>query len=603
MFDEVPHVMTAEEVQELVRGYGESAANVQQAGYDGVEIHSAHGYLPQQFIDPSVNDRTDQYGGSLENRARFLVEVLQEIRDRCGSSFGLGVQLNAYDGTASGLNPDLAGEVVEYVRGLGFLDYATLGIGGKLGGDPSTTQSPDMSFPEAPYVDIVAPLRARAQGLPIGHSGRITKPEAAQSAIERGKLDYVGIGRAMFSDPEWVNKARTGRRQEIRPCIGANQCWQGTQLFTPPTCIHNPSLGHEGRYGAEQLNPAGTPLRVLVIGGGPGGMEAATWAARRGHKVALAEASDGLGGQTRMAALAPHRTQFGELTAYQIDRLQAAEVEVRLNDRVEAGDSWLAEYDVVIVATGSTLRPSTLESDGSATLIDLWSPIRRPEDLPESVAILDPGGAGWEIGATAQFLAHLGKRVTAVSAAAAYCSNVPVPDWPRFGQLNRVLGIEVFTGAGELRLDGGRADRAPSRRGVVVGSGRVRDLLCRNGRRRRPLPHAAARPPSGHRGGRLRGAAVGDAGDPGGIPGRLRALIGWLPERGLPTGRPREKSLAHCDNGNRDRKMAPRRRGPCPPFPCLPAGRAASPTGKSPDRAVRSRCAPLVVRDFSLRSK
>ncbi len=428
MFDEVPHVMTAEEVQELVRGYGESAANVQQAGYDGVEIHSAHGYLPQQFIDPSVNDRTDQYGGSLENRARFLVEVLQEIRDRCGSSFGLGVQLNAYDGTASGLNPDLAGEVVEYVSGLGFLDYATLGIGGKLGGDPSITQSPDMSFPEAPYVDIVAPLRARAQGLPIGHSGRITKPEAAQSAIERGKLDYVGIGRAMFSDPEWANKARTGRRQEIRPCIGANQCWQGTQLFTPPTCIHNPSLGHEGRYGAEQLNPAGTPLRVLVIAGGPGGMEAATWAARRGHKVALAEASDGLGGQTRMAALVPHRTQFGELTAYQIDRLQAAEVEVRLNDRVEAGDSWLAEYDVVIVATGSTLRPSTLESDGSATLIDLWSAIRRPEDLPESVAILDPGGAGWEIGATAQFLAHLGKRVTAVSAAAAYCSNVPVPD-------------------------------------------------------------------------------------------------------------------------------------------------------------------------------
>lgn len=449
---EIPHVMSTAEVGELVRGFGESAAIVQEGGYDGVELHGAHGYLFAQFLLESINDRTDEYGGSFENRMRFLVEVIQEVRRRCGSGFGIGVQINSMDGAPNGTVPEHTGRVAGNLDELGTVDYLTCGAGGLNSADPNIAQSPDMSFPQGPYVDWASRVREDVRSLPVGCVGRIVDPQHADNLIRSNRLDYVALGRAHLADPEWANKARAGRAAEIRPCVGANDCFRHNPIPGPGRCVHNHAIGYEATHGVRQLKRVGPPRRVLVIGGGPGGMEAALWSGRRGHNVTLIDANESLGGQARMAALPPYRTDFAGLLEYQFRELDRAGVQIELGRRVTERDPLLAGADVIVVATGAKLKESDIPHDGSLNMVDLWSAIGGPETLGECVAILDPGGAGWEVGATAQFLANLGKQVTALSVLNSYCGEIPAPGAARFAQVNRELGINVVTAVNELRV-------------------------------------------------------------------------------------------------------------------------------------------------------
>ena len=349
VYREMPHVMTGKDIAEIVEGYRLSARYARQGGLDGVEVHGmSHGYLLNQFLSPATNMRSDAYGGTLEDRMRIVIEILDASRQELGPDMIMGMRLNSDDGHEGGLRPDDWADLAARFEATGLIDYISLSHG--------TYIDRMLIYPTAPeehgfQLDATATVKARLK-LPVVGVGRIVDPGEAEGYLADGKCDFVGMARALVSDARWGEKALSGKARKIRPCVGANWCMSTIFAQAPIGCIHNPSAGRELELDEEAVPPAETPRSVAVVGGGPGGMRAAWTLARRGHAVTLFEARAQLGGQVRWWAKADSRAELVGIVGWLEAQLAEEDVEIRLRTRASVDD--LAGFEAAVIATGST---------------------------------------------------------------------------------------------------------------------------------------------------------------------------------------------------------------------------------------------------------
>ncbi|HNR24914.1 MAG TPA: NAD(P)-binding protein [Candidatus Bipolaricaulis anaerobius] len=346
---ELPKAMTVDEIQELVASFARAAENVLAAGFDWVEIKVAHDGILRQFLSPAKNKRTDAYGGSLENRARIVMEVLRAVRDAQGD-VPLGVRLCLNEYIPHGYGVD---EAVEYAR-----MFAT--VADYINTDAGTWESmhymvPPMTIPMGYLLGDVARIK-QAVNVPVIGTGRIVWPQTAEQALADGACDMIGMARALIADPYWAEKAQRGAPEEIRGCIGCNQKCIGRLLQNLPiSCVVNPTSGYEREFGAEFFyRPTRRPRKAVVVGGGPAGMKAAETMARRGHQVVLFEKERRLGGRVNWESALPNRRGVSGAGRYLEQTVTGlARVEVRLGVEADVDAVLLEQPDIVIVATGA----------------------------------------------------------------------------------------------------------------------------------------------------------------------------------------------------------------------------------------------------------
>src|SRR5881296_4108591 len=311
---DVPHELEVDQIAELVRAFGEAARRCRDGGLDGIEISMAHNHLIDQFWSPLFNQRLDDYGGRLENRMRFGVEVLSEIRLRVGSDFVVGARISGYELTRGGLTAADMAEIARHLAASGLIDFLSIIGGGAHTYALQAAAVPNMSYAAGVYVPLAAAIKHAAPGMPIFHASRIVDPVHADHIVAAGQIDVVGMTRALIADPEMPRKAREGRLDDIRRCVGANEgCIDRIYQGKAVTCVQNPATGREGELG--DVRPA-TAKHVVVVGGGVAGLEAARVAALRGCRVVLMEKAAELGGQVLLAACAPARAEYAGIVRF-----------------------------------------------------------------------------------------------------------------------------------------------------------------------------------------------------------------------------------------------------------------------------------------------
>lgn len=406
-FHVIPRAMGLAMIRDVIAGYGETAKRLQQAGVDGVEIVASHGYLPSQFLNPTVNRREDQYGGSPENRRRFLGEALDSVRAATGTGFVVGMRISGDEQYEGGLSEDTSFESIVALADK--LDYVSVVAGSSASLGASIHIAPPMYYSSG----YVAPLAARLKqqiDIPVTVTGRINQPQDAEALLASGQADQCGMTRAMICDPAMPAKAEQGRLDDIRACIGCNQaCIGHFHKGHSISCIQYPESGRELLYAKQ--SSASVVKRVLVVGGGPAGMKAAAVAAQRGHQVTLCEASNQLGGQVLLAQSLPERSEFGGIITNLSHEMRMAGVEVRLNCSVDL--AFVREFDAeaVIVATGAKpRRPESFHHDGEGEVVDAVQVLRGNAQIGDSVLIAD-WRCDWVGMGLAELLAGRGCRV------------------------------------------------------------------------------------------------------------------------------------------------------------------------------------------------
>jgi 2,4-dienoyl-CoA reductase-like NADH-dependent reductase (Old Yellow Enzyme family)/thioredoxin reductase len=385
-FHVIPRAMSKAMIDEVVDGYGQTARRIHEAGADGVEIVASHGYLPAQFLNSAVNRRDDEYGGDFDNRLRFLREVIAAVRGAVGGGFVIGMRISGDEKDPEGLTEETSLEAIVALEG--DLDYVNViaGTSASLGG--ATHIVPPMLIETGYVAPFAAAVKAKTS-LPVMVAGRINQPQIAETVVASGQADMCGMTRALICDPEMANKAAAGRSDDIRACIGCNQaCIGHFHKGYPISCIQHPETGRELTYGA--LTPAVVRKKVMVVGGGPGGMKAAAVAARRGHDVTLYEASPRLGGQALLAQLLPGRSEFGGIVTNLSRELELAGADVVTKTAVDADLIAAQRPDAIIVATGGKPRwPHNAEIAEDAHVVDAWQVLREQANVGTSVVIAD----------------------------------------------------------------------------------------------------------------------------------------------------------------------------------------------------------------------
>ncbi len=415
-YNEPGVALTEPMIRELVDAFATSAANCAAGGFDGIEIHGAHGYLIHEFLSPKFNHREDEWGGDFDGRMRFCVEVLRAVRGAVGARVAVGIRLvgddEQWDG--SGLQPDDCGDIAARLEQLGLVDFVNVSVG---------TSGMGMVRPlyakHCLGVPATATVKAHVTETPVFAVHRILTPVEAEGILERGEADAITLVRALIADPEWPAKARDGRAGEIRPCTGCNQgCYGNLLAGLPITCTTNPAVGRDRDLGLGTLTPADEPRRVVVVGGGPAGLEAAWVAAARGHDVVLLERAERLGGTVNVAAQLPGRGEIAGFVTWRIDECERRGVTIELGCDASADVVLARQPDAVIVATGA--RPSTtnhskwhpLPIDGGEQpwVLTEVDAIVAPERIGRRVVVVDAVGDINAIG-TAELLAARGHDV------------------------------------------------------------------------------------------------------------------------------------------------------------------------------------------------
>ena len=361
----VPHVMDQDDIDAFVREYAGSARLSLDGRADGVEIHLNHDDIHEWFLSPFTNQRTDAYGGSLENRCRFAVETLQAIRDEVGTSMTVGVRLNIREEVPGGYDTGGGVEIAQYLESTGLIDYVH-GVVGSPWGNPSYIQP--TYFDPAQWSELAGELKT-GLSIPVVHTGRINSPDVAERVLAAGHADIVGMARAHIAEGRILEKARDGRVTEIRPCVGGNECISRRYVEGLGFgCAVNPRTSHE----VEGPWPRVSGTRnLLVVGGGPAGIELAALTRESGFDVTVWEAEGELGGQLRYAAMAPRHEMYAAYLDWQRRRLRDLGVDVRLGHRATAHEVSEAGADVVAVATGATPRIPQIPGVDGPTVVDL----------------------------------------------------------------------------------------------------------------------------------------------------------------------------------------------------------------------------------------
>jgi len=411
-YDWIPHELDSAEIAQLISTYADAAEKFVEAGVDGIEIHCAHETLPQTFLSPAMNTRSDEWGGNAEARTKFLREVLLGVKARIGDAIALGVRINGQEAREGGYDLVTMREMMSYVAETGTLDFVNVDVGHSWGG-PSYVQP--SYYDHAVYREAGKALKVDLEGVPVLFSGRVNDPGIAEQLLEQGCCDLVGMTRAGIADPDFANKAKAGKLSEIRRCIGCNRCIaksihdDAPTVFQRPTCSVNPEIGNELFFSA-QYRPADERKRFVVVGGGAAGCEAARVAAKRGHEVILFEGGKRLGGQINLVSAAPGRDSFDDFRIFQENQLDLYGVDVRLESEVDAAQVLALEPAAVACATGSRPRqPDTPGADGPG-VVQGWDVLAGRAQVGERVAIVSQEDY-FETPNVADYLAERGKRV------------------------------------------------------------------------------------------------------------------------------------------------------------------------------------------------
>ena len=467
-YNEWAKEMTKAEMDEVSEHFALTARYSKEAGFDGVELHYSHGYLHQQFLSFVYNKRTDEYGGSLENIVRFPIETLQRVRDEVGPDFMVGIRVSMDECTVDGMHADQAIEMTRLMVRTGMVDYVSATAGTYAA---HADQIPPGDYPENWLVKDGARMRQAIReeaDIPMFIVGHIVDPQEADQLVANGAADMVAMTRTQIADPEFANKLRDGREDEINHCIRCNQaCIARLMVGNAISCVVNPAAGRERRFGAHTLTAAATPAHWLVIGGGPAGMKAALVLRQRGHQVTLVEAGDRLGGQLNLAARLPRREKFGFLPRDLERQLRKAGVGIQLNTRLNADQVAAFGADGVIVATGSrplktgftSTRPAVdrvpgLDQDNVLSVVEV---LENPDAVGRRVVLFDEDGGRYALG-TAEFLLDRGHEVHLVSRFNALSPNLALTlDLPVNYRHVFEKGLEYTINSWVRSVDGQRA--------------------------------------------------------------------------------------------------------------------------------------------------
>ena len=401
--NEIPRELSLDEIEDIIEAFTVAAQRVKKAGADGVELQMAHGYLICSFLSPFSNQRTDQYGGDIQGRARFAVEVLKSVRSQVGPDFPIICRLSGDEYVDGGLKIEETREIAKILEmeGADALDVSACNAAsGYLNHPPYYVE-------EGVFVHLAQSIRSEV-GIPVITVGRIRTPVMADRIIREGKADLVSMGRALLADPHLPKKAKEGQLEEIIPCISCNRCIM-TLRRGAVRCAVNPETGNEA-----QFKPLRTerPKRVWIVGGGPGGLKAAEIAAVRGHQVTVFEKAQRLGGRMRLAAIPPKKAILHDFCDYLERRVKGLGVTLELGREFTVDMVDPIKPDVVIAATGALPRLPDwkgVEESGALSVDDILT--KRLEDVGRRVLVVGGGGVGAE---TADYLSEMGKEVTLV---------------------------------------------------------------------------------------------------------------------------------------------------------------------------------------------
>ncbi|MBL4584596.1 MAG: FAD-dependent oxidoreductase [Pseudomonadales bacterium] len=391
----VPHELTDAEVENEVESFVNAAELAKSAGYDGVEVMGSEGYIINQFLSERANQRTDQWGGSYENRMRFPLEIVSRIRKRVGEEFIIVYRLSLIDLVPGGSTWE---EVIILAKAIEAAGVTIINSG--IGWHEARIPTIATMVPRAAFTSITAQLKKEVS-VPVCASNRINTPEVAEQVLEDDEADLVSMARPMLADPEFVNKARNGQRANINICIGCNQaCLDHTFSGKRASCLVNPQACHETEL---VYVPTKQPKKVAVVGAGPGGLAYARVAAERGHNVTLFDAQSELGGQFNYAKQIPGKEEFYETITYFKAELEQYGVDIRLGKKVTASELINGGFDHVILATGIVPRALEIEGINNSNVLSYIDVIRDKKPVGKSVAIIGAGGIGFDV---AELLSH-----------------------------------------------------------------------------------------------------------------------------------------------------------------------------------------------------
>jgi 2,4-dienoyl-CoA reductase (NADPH2) len=405
---EMPKEMETEDLKEVIDGYVKVISFVKEGGFDGAELQSSHSSLLRQFFSPHTNRRTDKYGGSLENRTRFVLELIEALRAEVGRDFVIGIRLCGDELVPGGLTLKDICDIAVRLEKSGLFDYINTSIGEF---HHLYMVEGSMHTPPGYQLYISSAIR-QVVNLPVFATGRIKDPVQAEQVLVEGHADMVGAVRAQISDPEFGIKAREGRIDEIRLCLSCNQeCIGKMGINLPLGCIQNPAVGKERQLGTGTIKLTPKRKRVAVIGGGPAGLETAKNATLRGHQVVIYEKKTELGGQVNLAVKVSNRAEFGDIVRNQLNILHTlSNVDYRMGVEVTADMLLKEKFDSVVVATGSHPGPRFLPGANQEHVLDVWQVLLHEKPIGQHVVIID--GVGFhQATSVAEWLAESGRKV------------------------------------------------------------------------------------------------------------------------------------------------------------------------------------------------
>ena len=383
-----PKVVEDWDIERIVSDFADATERMKDAGVDGVEFE-CYGHLLDQFLSPLTNELAHPYGGSLDNRIRFAMQVIEACRKRVGSEFLLGVRYTADEDHRGGISVEEGVEIARRFKASGMIDFLNI-IRGRIHTDPSLTRViPLQGMRSAPHLDLAGRIRAEV-GMPTFHAARIADVATARHAVATGQLDMVGMTRAHMADPHIVKKIAEGREDQIRPCVGATYCLDRIYQGAPAVCIHNPSTGREAELPHEIIS-APESRRVVIVGAGPAGLEAARVAAERGHEVSVLEAANEPGGQVLLASRSRRKAEMIGIIDWRMAQCAARDVEFQFNILAEADDVKELNPDLVIIATGGLPQLPEIEN-GRDLVVPAWDILTGDSKPGGSVLLFDDAG-------------------------------------------------------------------------------------------------------------------------------------------------------------------------------------------------------------------